>query len=477
MNVNRKKAIILTVSLLGSVLFFVFGCQKEKFQSNASLKFSSDTVTIDTIITQLGSITKRKFKVHNPYNKSIHIKNIKLAKGANSEFIINVNGMGTGEQSDIEIKPNDSLFIFIQAKLNKNNVDTMVLHEDKLLFTLDESVQEVCLRAWGRDATFYSKHSLQASTTWAAGTSVLILDSLIVPAGLTLTIEAGAMVLFKPKANLVVNGTLVVKGTLENPVTFQGYRLQYDYQQVPGQWGSIILGATSSGNLIKNTLIRNGTNGIQMLQSSKSTDVSLENVTIDFMSYAGLLCYGATIKAVNCVFGNCDYYDLKLCEGGNYTFTHITIANVYTPYHMRNSSSVYINNYKTDGTTKTPKDLVAAIFNNSIIDGSQTNEFDADKLDGALYNVKFISSILKQKVKNEYMDAKSFIIPTNKKYKLFINDIKNLGLDSASIARDTGDIAVANLYPNDIKGRSRIVDGKPDIGAYEYFKDTTKVKK
>jgi len=477
MNVNRKKAIILTVSLLGSVLFFVFGCQKEKFQSNASLKFSSDTVSIDTIITQLGTITKRDFKVYNPYNKSIRIKNIKLAKGANSDFIINVNGMGVGEQSDIEIKPNDSLYIFIQAKLKKNNVDTLVIHEDKLQFTLDESVQEVTLIAWGRDATFYSKHILQASTTWAAGTSVMIFDSLIVPAGQTLTIEAGAMVLFKPKANLVVYGTFIVNGTLDNPVIFEGYRLQYRYQHVPGQWGSIILGATSSGNTIKNALIRNGTNGFSLQESTTPIDLNLENVTIDFMSYAGLLCYGAKIKAANCVISNCSYYALKLNEGGSYEFTHITVFCGSAIDHIRNNEAIYINNYKIDGENKLPKDLLNATFQNSILSGINSNEFKADKVDGALFNVKFVNSILKQKEKNEYMDDKSFILPTNKNYKLFIHDDKNLGLDSASIARDTGDIAIANLFPKDIKGRSRIADGKPDIGAYEYFKDTTKVKK
>ena len=473
MSLNKKNVIATIVSILGIVFISLYGCKKDMIQTNAVLKFSDDTVFLDTVITQLGTPTNM-LKVYNPYNKTVRISSIKMAGGSGSEYIFNVNGMGMGEQTDVELKSQDSIYIFIQAKLKKNNVDTVVFHEDKLLFTIDNTVQDVKVVSWGRDAQFYKKQNIQ-TTIWSAGKSILIFDSLIVDAGQTLTIEEGASVLFKPKANLIINGTLIVKGSVEKPVIFEGYRLSQSYRQVPGQWGSIILGASSIGNVITNAIIRNGTNGFQFRKSAGRIDLTLQNVTINLMSYAGLLCYDAKVKAVNCVLTNCGTYILNLSEGGNYQFIHTTISNYTNTGAVRNNGSVYINNYKTEGTVKTPKNVEQALFQNSIIVGYSADEFKADKNADALFNVSFVNCLLKLAVKSEYMNAASLLMKDNN--RLFIDSDKNFGLDSLSVARNIGDTAVGNHYPFDIKNRSRIADGKPDIGAYEYFKDTTKTKR
>ena len=465
---------ILPLLFIVSTFILVFtGCQKNALQPNAILQFNKDTVHIDTVITQLGTSTHALI-VYNPYNKTVHINDIKMASGANSEFIFNVNGMGTGEKSDIELKPKDSLYIFIQAKLHKNNVDTLVSHEDKLLFTLSDNVQAIPVVSWGRDAAFYRKQTLQ-TTTWSAGKSVLIFDSVIVAVGQTLTIEEGAMVLFKPNANLVVKGTLIVKGSIEKPVIFEGYRLESGYQNIPGQWGSLIFASTSSGNSIKNAIITDGTSGLMFQHSSSQIDLNLENVIVNHMSYSGMTCLGAKVKAVNCVFANCCSYALELKEGGDYVFIHTTVSNNSPSYcsSTRSSSSVYINNYKTDGTTKTPKDIVEASFQNSIIFG-YGDEIGTDSIAGALYNLHFANCLVTQKKRNSYMDATTNLLKSAD--RLFASTEKGFGLDSASVARNAGNLEIANGYPFDLKGRSRITDGKPDIGAYEYFKDTTAVK-
>jgi len=454
----------------------MLGCVKNAIQPNALLQFSTDTIKIDTVITQLGTNT-HQLLVYNPYNKSIIIHDINMASGANSEFIFNVNGMGTGEKTDIELKPKDSLYIFIQAKLKKNNADTLVTHKDNLLFTIGNSVQEIKIISWGRDATFYKKQSIKSNTTWDAGKTVLIFDSVVVETGQTLTINEGALVLFKPGANLVVNGTLIVNGSIEKPVTFEGYRLENSYQQIPGQWGSIILGSTSRGNTITNAIITDGTSGFQFKHSTGQIDLSLENVTIKFMGYSGLSCYGAKVKAVNCVFANCNSYCLELTEGGDYQFIQTTISNFDNIGKIRNTSSVYLNNFKYNGSTKTPQDLTQAIFQNSIIAGNaplNSSEFVDSSILGALNNVSIQSCFLKVPSRIKYMDDASIF--SDKPVKLFIDDSKNFALDSFSVARRVGNPTIASQYPYDIKGRSRIADGVPDLGAYEYFKDTTKVK-
>jgi len=455
-------------------VLFIIGCNKNAIQPNATLQFSSDSVFIDTVITQLGTSTQELI-VYNPHKKTVVISSIKMANGSNSEFIFNVNGMGTGEQKDIEIRPNDSIYIFIQAKLKKNNVDTVVTHEDKLIFTLNDKVQDVKIVSWGRDASFIKNQTIQ-TTTWTASKSFLIFDSLTVDVGQTLTIEEGVMVLFKPRANLIIKGTLVVKGTIEKPVIFEGYRLESRYQNIPGQWGSIILSSSSSNNTIKNAVITDGTSGFVFESSSKQVDLDLENVIINQMSYSGLTCYGSKIRAINCVFANCCSYILELKEGGDYQFTHTTISN--NSRNNCNSSankpSIYIDNYKLDGTVKSPKDLVNASFKNCIIYGNYEDFSEFNSIPNALYNMTFVNSLLYESKRNSYMDPTSGLIKPSD--KVFSKHEKGFALDSASVARNFGDLSIGTLYPFDIKGRSRIVDGKPDIGAYEYFKDTTKAK-
>jgi hypothetical protein len=54
----------------------------------------------------------------------------------------------------------------------------------------------------------------------ATNSPYLVTETITVPAGKTLKIGEGAVLLFKPFTGLVVEGTLLVEGTLENPVVF-----------------------------------------------------------------------------------------------------------------------------------------------------------------------------------------------------------------------------------------------------------------
>jgi len=451
------------------------GCKKDIIlhDPNAKLTFSYDTVFFDTVITQLGTKTQW-LTVYNPYSKSIIIHKISLANGANSEYIFNVNGIKTGNVSNVEIKPHDSLFVFIQAKLRTNGVDTAVFHKDSLLFQLDNTTQNVKIVAWGKDASFIKNQTLQTSTTWAAGKSFLIYDILTIAKGQTLTINEGVTVYFKPGANFIVDGSLVINGTVAKPVIFEGYRMESYYQQIPGQWGSILFTKNSSNNRLSNVYIVDGTSGLNIAQgNSGSVDVDLKNVVVSFMSYAGLTCKNAKITAVNCVFANCSSYNLQLLAGGDYSFIHTTVSN-YNSQGINQTHSVAISNYTTNQSTKTPCVLTNAKFKNSIIVGRNSDEIEFDSISGAPYNVGFTNCLIKLEKNISYMNAASFLM--NDTGRLFRVKDYNLYLDSASVAIQKGDASVGNLYPLDIKGRNRIANRNPDLGAYEYFKDTTKHK-
>jgi hypothetical protein len=59
---------------------------------------------------------------------------------------------------------------------------------------------------------------LVAIARWGAGVLWLVEDDVIVPAGGTLEVAAGARLAVAPEANLIVRGTLRINGTEENPV-------------------------------------------------------------------------------------------------------------------------------------------------------------------------------------------------------------------------------------------------------------------
>jgi hypothetical protein len=76
-----------------------------------------------------------------------------------------------------------------------------------------------------------------------------IADDIIVPAGVTLTIEPGALLQFQSNRYLRVNegGRLLAEGTVTQPITFTG--------QGGGYWGGILFDRTQEDNLIRHAVI------------------------------------------------------------------------------------------------------------------------------------------------------------------------------------------------------------------------------
>src|SRR6476661_2688734 len=97
---------------------FFFSCKKDTFitSGDAQIGFSSDSVFFDTVFTSTGSVTQA-IKVFNLNDQKIILSNIKLAGGSNSPFKINIDGAAGPSSNDIEMKANDSLYIFVTVKI------------------------------------------------------------------------------------------------------------------------------------------------------------------------------------------------------------------------------------------------------------------------------------------------------------------------------------------------------------------------
>ena len=141
------------------------------FSSSPSLRleFSCDTVSFDTLFTQVVSPTA-KFVVRNRNSKSLRVNSVRLAGGGDSPFSVLVDGQYGSYMRDLEIRAKDSIFVLASVNVERNEADTPLLVKDSLLFMLESGVeQSVLLLAYGRDVTFLRGEEVAADTSLPAG--------------------------------------------------------------------------------------------------------------------------------------------------------------------------------------------------------------------------------------------------------------------------------------------------------------------
>ena len=145
-----KTAVRSVLLLLLSGILILAACNKDILNTSPDFKltFSNDSIIFDTVFTSLGSATHR-LKVYNRGNSKIKISDIRLEKGAASDFRINVDGEATFDKQNVVIRGGDSLFIFARVTIDPNNVANPFVVEDRLIFNINGNEQSVKLIAWG----------------------------------------------------------------------------------------------------------------------------------------------------------------------------------------------------------------------------------------------------------------------------------------------------------------------------------------
>ena len=110
-------------------------CIDDSYTTSASdvLTFSTDTVTFDTVVTQQGTVTKQ-FIVYNRAKKQVNISSIKVAGNPNGRFYINVDGVKGEEFHDVDIRGGDSIFVFVECKVNESNAEEPLAVKDSIIF-------------------------------------------------------------------------------------------------------------------------------------------------------------------------------------------------------------------------------------------------------------------------------------------------------------------------------------------------------
>lgn len=465
---------ILKYIFIIALIFSLFiSCRKDKLldDSDALLGFSTDTVMFDTVFTDIGSATYY-LKVYNHYDQALKISDIYLAKSGSTGFRLNINGVSSYKAKDIILQGNDSIYIFVEVTVNPDLQNNPFVIQDSIVFVINENRQDVDLVAWGQNANYINGQMI-GTETWTDERPYLIYNSVGVDSGAVLTITEGARVYFHKNSGLLVWGTLLVNGTFEKPVTFQGDRLESDYDEMPGQWGGIRLYSGSGNSSMKWAIIKDAIVGIQIgtLGSVSTQTLQLNYCKIMNMNYAGIYSLGSVIEANNCLVANCGFYAVALLVGGSYEFNHCTVAN-YWKYGSRTTSSVIISNNAQFGEDVYLGDMIKSDWNNSIIYGSGENEIAIGTDAGAALNYKFDHCLLKINDDYDVSDITYYNIIFRDEAPGFVDSNElDFQLDTLSYAMNKGDITIVNQnlmqLEYDLNNNNRTFDQLPDLGAYE----------
>ena len=487
-------------------------CNDDIFETSPStgqLTFSKDTVFLDTVFTNTSSST-RTFKVYNKSNTHINIPSIRLGKGEQSFYRLNVNGEPGKSFENIDILPKDSIYVFVEATVDYTKVNDP-LYIDEVIFDQGDNEQEIKLITLVQDAYFLFPERdaegikekivwgiddegeeilvdgfyLDGNTTWTNEKPYVIYGYVGVNVGNTLTINKGANIHFHENSGLLVekNGSLKINGTLDEKVIIQGDRLEPFYEDIAGQWGTIWLRAGSKEHSINHAVIKNNIIGILVdtIGSETQPTLTIQNTEIYNTSNFGIFARAANIKGSNLVIANNGQSSLACTYGGTYNFTHATFANFWSG-GIREFPAVLVNNFQSstggnDSGELVVNDLLAANFTNCIIDGNQSIEFLLQKNDQAAFNFKFKNNLLRfSNPGGNPSDNPLYDFDDTDKYQDNIlngepdfEDVNEnkFSIGDASDAKANADRSAAQQVPFDLLGVNRVIS--PDMGAYQHI--------
>jgi hypothetical protein len=460
------------------ILVFLFltllagSCRKEEEFTTAAgvqLTFSDDSLSFDTVFTQFEegtfrplSVTKQ-LRVTNPNEQAVRV-NISLKGNRFGVFKLNVDGqpVSGGLLPGKEISSWDSIIIFVQVYLDSTHDGQIT---DQLVFETNGNLQDVDLVTFGKKAILLRDSVLDCATdnlVWDATEPHVIYESILVPEGCTLTLMPGTHVYSHVKSTIYVAGTLIVNGTKEQPVIFEGDRLDPEYRDIPGQWVGIRLLTTSRDNVIRNAIIKNGVVGVEVdsLSMNGNPKLVIRETQISSMAGGGLVGYTADIYAENNLITDCGQFTFLGAYGGNYQLYHNTFVTLnYLTGFSRNNPTVLLDNSPLPANG--PVFPLSCVSVNNIIWGSNKEEFFVNSAPGGIAPTLDMYNCL--------VRVKDFASQINNRGNILNEDPEfedegkgNYHVKSSSPARGKG-LAVSIALDKDGKQRA----DPPVIGCYE----------
>jgi hypothetical protein len=461
-----KKNIFFFISLACCLL--ISSCKKDAYITSSDARIETiDSLKYDTVFTSIGSVTQ-SFKINNLNNQKLLLSNVKLMGGSSSPFKININGVVSNSVSDIEMAANDSIYVFVTVKINPNLSNQPFVVKDSIQISYNGNIRFVQLEAYGQNANFLRNIRITGNTRWTSTLPYVLLGTVTVDTAATLTIDSGCKIYAHANAPLLVEGTLIVNGTKQEPVVFTGDRLDEDYKDLPASWPGIYFLETSKDNVLTYAIVKNAYQAIVAEKPSANSNqkVVLHQCIVDNAFDAGLLCVNSSLDADNSLISNCGS-NVYFVLGGKYNLTNCTVAT-YSAYISHKKPVLFASNYAENNGSIVSAGLNAT-FKNCIFWGEPgfvNNETSVSKLgsdpfavifDHCLYRAESNpenSSIVSSRMLTEPMFDS---INVSKKYFDFrINNLSAPGINNGA----------ATSFSKDLDNNNRS-NGLPDIGAYE----------
>jgi hypothetical protein len=445
-------------------------CKKNSFITNpdAALNISADTLKFDTVFTSAGSIVQG-FKIININDEKLKLSSIKLMGGSSSSFKINIDGASTTELNNIDIESNDSLYVFVQVNINPAAGNLPFIISDSILISYNGNKKFVQLQAYGQNAVFLDSRRLSGSVRFTKDLPYVILGGLLIDSSATLSVDKGARIFIHADAPILVDGRLIATGTKDEKIIFTGDRLDPDYKDLPASWPGIYFNPSSQNNSLQFTVIKNAYQGLiaQGISTTANPKLKISQCLIDNIYDAGVLAINSTIYADNSLISNCGS-NILLAYGGNYKFTHCTVASYGNIFLEHKNPVLQVYNFVVQDNQTYTADLTAS-FTNCIFwgdGGNVDNEVVVKKQGATIFNVTFDHVLYK--ASTDPTDAVFTVAPI-KQDPLFdsINTSKfQFDFHFNNTNSPAINVGTPTSFLKDLDDKPR-ANGLPDLGCYE----------
>lgn len=373
----------------------VVACKDDdSFSASSSLKlsFTVDTLKLDTVFSRTPSSTY-SFWVHNRNNDGIRLQSIRLKRGNQSGYRVNVDGIyldnGNGAQTNnVEIRKKDSILVFVELTAPEVYRETPTLVEDDLLFLLESGAeQKVLLQAWAWDAIKLYSPVIGEDSVIDSRVPYIIYGDMTVKEGVTLTIRNTSFY-FHEGSGLEVYGRLNTENCLMRGDRLDRMFSYLPYDRLCGQWKGIHLYTSSTENILIDTEIRNSEYGIICDSAAIGDTYRLRMLRCVVHNCKGV---GVELNKAYALLENCQLTntlgDCLSISGGNAEIQYCTIAQFY-PFSANRGAALYLTNQYSS--------LERFICEGSIITGYEEDVvMGSQKGDDTAFNYSFKNCLLR----------------------------------------------------------------------------------
>ena len=454
------------------LLILIIACKKDSFitSPDARVNITVDSLHFDTVFTSTGSVTQF-FKVINENNQKLKISSVKLMGGPGSSFKINVDGTPGPEVNNLELEAEDSLYVFVSVSINPNAANLPFIISDSIEINYNGIKQKVQLEAWGQNAHFFRNKKITGPETWTNDLPYVILGFLQVDTNAVLTINKGCRIYTHADAPWLIEGSFSVNGEKDSidRVWFRGDRLDEPYRDFPANWPGLFFRPASRNNVLNFAIIKNAFQAIAVEEPSVNANpkIILNECIIDNAYDAGIISLNSSISATNCLVSNCGK-NLLLVQGGDYQFTHCTIASYSNFYILHKDPVLLLTNFINVNNVPVTANL-SATFKNCILwgeNGTVENEIIVAKAGSTLFTVVFDHDLMKTAPSGAIVTITTPLLNQPPLFDSINTSAKfyDFHLNPASPAINFGMNAGITI---DLDGKSRPV-GLPDLGSYEH---------